>query len=247
MVDYSLHKHFYQSYIVDEDLLRHIDHLLCDVSPKRRWDISLSDNGSISFSSLEELLKFPNVSERSITNIEIRAYSLDKSITISFDKGFMTDLPVTKIYLHSNDERDIDYYLKRCTQLINDSRRGKVYSFFAQLNLFGLVSTGLFVLSWYGMISSPMSPGEQFRTFINGIFSEKAVFIVAILVVYVFVLLVITRILDTIQRILFPSCTFAIGAGVKRERISDNLRNTVLVGGIALPFIWFVITSLLTG
>lgn len=171
-----------------------------------KYSVDCIDGTTIEFSSLDDLLKFPNRKEKQYNKIEIRnPYTDDINISVRFSSREYSSIS----YRISADERIVDYYSGKIEGLLMSTKQWYGFfhnSFFGFLFSIGLTCIIVYLLALYGFLTENL-------------------FFIAMVTIGVLLFFLY----DKINKILFPVASFELGDGIDRVKRNASIRNIVLV------------------
>lgn len=205
--------------IVDEDSLLRLWRHVEAFSPPASATVSCADGIERKFNKLEDLLIYENSIRAAVKTIEIFGNGSDRSIlvTIGRNHGARADLSIR------GEEQEVTAARTRILDSFAGMRAW--YSPVATLDLW-MVWLAIFMV--FVSVLELMSPGETpphpKRTFFEAIqaFGKAVLYMTPVLVAIFGV--------SHLKARCFPMVSVAIGQGIRRHRIGEQIRWTVIVG-----------------
>jgi hypothetical protein len=198
-------------FIVDADFLRRVENVLSELKAAPEYNVQFSDGTTVTFPSVEDIIKQPNARERCIVSIIAGVEGRNAHSAYLT----MRDNPPPSIeYTVKGPQRDVIYFAAKLDELVAASQHW--YSWF--------FSRPAEVILGFGALIAPLIFWD---TLYRHFFVELAkkgkppgwLSLSALVVMYIAVVGVYK---------LFPRGTFAIGHGLNRHKQIAGVRNTVL-------------------
>ncbi|MEH7343700.1 hypothetical protein V7122_07470 [Bacillus sp. JJ1532] len=212
-MEVSKTRNFKLAYLINERKLRELDSIIKEVSDEIEYEVSCIDGTSIKFTTLEDLINYPNRKEKQYKEIEVRT-SYRSSRPVRIHVNFMSYQYADSIRFRiSGDERNVDYQAGRIEGFINSLKQW--YSFLAVNNI---ISTFIVVF-----IAQLIPVAIMYSLGILNKFHSLwwIGFITAMIAIFVY---------DKVKVYLFPISAFELGDGIDRIKNLNFVRNLILVG-----------------
>ncbi|BFT73131.1 hypothetical protein [Paenibacillus sp. P36] len=198
------------AYVINERKFKELEAIMKNVSEDITYDVDCIDGTSIVFTSLDDLLKFPNRKEKQYKRIEVSTPYLTDRISITFSNYDFRSIS----YRVSGDERNVDFY------------SGQVESFLMSLRpWYSFIGAGNFISSMIGFFLLFMC-----LTYILVLLNiYKSIDTWGIIIISI----IVYSLYEKMKGFLFPVASFELGDGIERVKMKGSIRNLIL-GSIGL-------------
>lgn len=195
------------AFLINERKLRELDSIIRKNSTHVEYNVDCIDGRSMVFTSIDELINYPNRKEKQISRIEITNTYKD-SVRFRVSLGSMISYRVVA------DEEKIDFYSSQIEDFIFSLKQW--YGFLDRLGTPIIIGTSIIVL---------------FSLLFRNLSNTYLYFFILFSFGYVFI-----NIYEKAFMRLFPMSLFEIGDGIERLKRIKFLRTTIF-GGILLAII----------
>jgi hypothetical protein len=210
------------AFVVDTDRLKCLVEILGETSDRLEYTVKFSDGTDVRYSEIEEVIRQPNSSERSIVSLIVGpAERTAKSAYVNLKKSVFPSVE----YTINGTQRDVIYVADKLDDWVATIRQWYSPIFSWAGPILSLLVLGLPMLVAYRvtLLYPYVSAGKGAALIAVAMIATGAVEVGCLMV-------------------LFPRGTFAVGHGEKGHQVITWVRNTVLVG-LGLSIIGSVIAN----